>query len=39
MRSEIPIATYPMKLKDNDLISKKTLDYTKSNNFVFLGWM
>lgn len=36
---KIPIATYPMKLKGNDLISKKTLDYKKSKNSVFLGYM
>jgi len=36
---KIPIAAYPMKLKGSDLISKKTLDYTKSKNSVFLGCM
>lgn len=28
-----------MKLQDNDLTSKKTLNYTKNKDFVFLGCM
>jgi len=34
---EMSIATYVLKLKDDDLISRKTLNFIRNRNFVFFG--
>ena len=35
--SEMTTATYLLKLKDDDLISRKTLNFIGNQNSVFLG--